>query len=83
MARHPSGVTLSCRGTREGIPKDKLTTGERADGSVGTLFTAIALRGRGAKQIREAIPPRPERACKSPGARTDSKGDPVVQADVS
>jgi hypothetical protein len=47
------------------------------DASVGRLITAVPPRGRGAEQIHEAIPPRPERTCKSSGARTDSKDDLV------
>jgi hypothetical protein len=58
MAECPFSANLLSRGTREGIPKVVDNRGERTgDGSVSTLLTAIPLRGRGAKEIHEAIPP--------------------------
>ena len=81
----PQALDSRIEGPREGIPKDKLTIGERAqetEASVRYLppyHYGVGVPSRYARRY----PSRPERTCKSPGARTDSKGDPVWQADVS
>jgi hypothetical protein len=83
MAALTASLRLSCRGTREGIPRIVDNRGAHADARANALLTAKTTAGPGCPSIyAKRYPPRPERTCKSPGARTDSKGDPVVQADV-